>query len=69
MNNIKEFIRRFEAGQQRGPMFAETANDIAESLGGTRCIASHDTDQVVAVFYLLALMAVKLDAHGDMQAK
>ncbi|UNM20893.1 hypothetical protein K0P33_05395 [Pseudomonas sp. ArH3a] len=60
MSNIKELIRRFESGQQAGPVFAETANDLAESLGGTRCITAHATDQTTAMFYLVALTAVKI---------
>lgn len=58
-SRVNEFIRQFESCQQQGPVFAETANDLAESLGGTRCIIAHTTDQTSALFYLIALVAAK----------
>lgn len=61
MRNIKEFIRLFESGAyQNGPVFASTANELAESLGGKPCITAHSTDQTTAMFYLVALIAVKI---------
>ncbi|WP_443692643.1 hypothetical protein [Pseudomonas sp.] len=59
--NLKDFIRLFESGHQSGPVLASTANELAESLGGKPCIAAHATDQTTAMFYLVALIAVKLD--------
>jgi len=50
------FIALFEAGNADA-VFASTANDIAESLGGKRCINPHSTNQTAALFYLLALIA------------
>ncbi|NMX27093.1 hypothetical protein HBO14_11205 [Pseudomonas sp. WS 5406] len=62
MSALQDFIRLFESGHQSGPVFASTANELAESLGGKPCI-THETDQTTAVFYLMALVAVKMTAQ------
>lgn len=53
---ISGFITLFEAGHV-DVVFSTNANDIAESLGGKRCINPHDTNPTAALFYLLALIA------------
>ena len=53
---ILGFIALFEAGNA-DVVFVSTVNDIAEALGGQRCVSPHGTDVNTALIYLLALIA------------